>query len=234
MERNTACFFFLFFFFLNFSKLTWKSGEWDWTSHEHEKITTAPARVGHRRGDPRRCPGNSPPEWPSRSSERAGRTRHRLVFPPQRLRPAVSIGNARFRVVTTPRWVTFVGGGCMKSLKGPSASLRAWQTSEDEQVMHSTRVRVQSDHLGPGVPVHWSPKGGNTGRDDKTLAIILCVRPSYCALHPAIPPQCNAFISLSLIGSTNVLHFWFSHIIKCFLNNDALLYTEKWHILKTS
>lgn len=31
-------------------------------------------------------------------------------------------------------------GGCMKSLKGTNASLRAEQTSEDEQVIHSTNV----------------------------------------------------------------------------------------------
>lgn len=31
-------------------------------------------------------------------------------------------------------------GGCMKSLKGTKASLRAEQTSEDEHVIHSTKV----------------------------------------------------------------------------------------------
>ena len=39
----------------------------------------------------------------------------------------------------SPFW-TLDAGGCMKSLKGTSASLSAEQTSEDEQALHSTRV----------------------------------------------------------------------------------------------
>ena len=39
----------------------------------------------------------------------------------------------------SPFW-TRETGGCMKSLKGPRASLRAELTSYEEHVMHSTRV----------------------------------------------------------------------------------------------
>lgn len=35
---------------------------------------------------------------------------------------------------------TLDAGGCMKSLKGTSASFKAEHTSEDEQVIHSTKV----------------------------------------------------------------------------------------------
>lgn len=39
----------------------------------------------------------------------------------------------------SPFW-TLDAGGCMKSLKGTRASFSAEQTSDDEQVMHSTNV----------------------------------------------------------------------------------------------
>lgn len=39
----------------------------------------------------------------------------------------------------SPFW-TLLTGGCIKSLNGPRASFRAELTSEEEQVMHSTRV----------------------------------------------------------------------------------------------
>ena len=60
----------------------------------------------------------------------------------------------------SPFW-TLDAGGCMKSLKGTSASLSAEQTSEDEHVIHSTKVgykAITCAHVFPSTVKRKSTK----------------------------------------------------------------------------
>lgn len=70
---------------------------------------------------------------------------------------------------------TLETGGCIKSLKGPKASFSAELTSEEEQVMHSTRVGYSAmtwAHVVPSTEGHthhgmaWNAVGKEKGRRD--------------------------------------------------------------------